>query len=54
MCIYLIVSLCYSRKMLDIVVESMLDIGFEKEEIQDIYSILAAVILIGDVVSIHL
>lgn len=32
--------------------ESMLDIGFAMEEVQDVYSILAAVILIGDVVSL--
>ena len=34
----------------DLVVESMLGIGFEEEEIQDIQSVLAAVILIGDIV----
>ena len=29
----------------------MLDIGFQMEEIQDIYKILAAIILMGDIVS---
>jgi myosin heavy subunit len=29
----------------------LLDIGFTLEEVQDIYSILASVILIGDIVS---
>ncbi len=37
--------------MFDVVVESMLDIGFNSEEVEEIYQILAAVILIGDIVS---
>ncbi len=36
--------------MLAIVAMSMQDIGFKAEEVEDIYSILAAIILIGDVV----
>lgn len=37
--------------MFGVVFESMLGIGFEKEELQDVYTILAAVILLGDIVS---
>lgn len=42
---------CSSREMFGVVFESMLGIGFEKEELQDVYTILAAVILLGDIVS---
>lgn len=38
------------RKVFGVIVQSMLEIGFEEEEIEDIYNILAAVILIGDIV----
>ena len=38
--------------MLGVVIKSMLEIGFKAEEMEDIYSILAAVILIGDIVSL--
>lgn len=38
------------RKLFGVIVQSMLEIGFEEEEIEDIYNILAAVILIGDIV----
>ena len=40
----------FLREMLKLVTESMLEIGFKKEEVEDVFSILAAVILIGDVV----
>ena len=38
------------REMLGVVTESMLEIGFEADEVEDIVTLLAAVILIGDVV----
>ena len=40
--------------MFDVVMGSMLDIGFEREEVREICSVLAAVILIGDIVSTDL
>ena len=33
------------------VVNSMMDIGFDEEEIEEVYIVLAAIILIGDIVS---